>query len=228
LNLLAVLPVSLQQYSIEALWRFLLQSELANRVVEDIEKRQSGIPFTGEEKALLPFVDQSAFGLRDGFAARFEKTVRAIAASGLSDATSDAQGRDLINEALNDQAIARLRALLGPVLKSRQRVAVLIDNLDKGWERDADLKLLAKLLLGLLSAVGPLIRDFDREDFWRDRIRLTLALFLRSDIFAYLRGEAREPDKLPVSRIEWIDNAVPASNHRRAFSCGTAREHGTD
>ncbi len=121
---------------------------------------------------------------------------------------SDAEGRDLVNEALHDQAIARLRALLGPVLKSRQRVAVLIDNLDKGWERDADLKLLSKLLLGLLAAVGRVVNDFNREDYWRDRIRLTLALFMRSDIFAYLRAEAREPDKLPLSRLEWRDSAV--------------------
>lgn len=101
-----------------------------------------------------------------------------------------------------------IESLLGPVLKSRQRVAVLIDNLDKGWDRDADLKLLAKLLLGLLAAVGRVISDFDREDYWRDRIRLTLALFLRSDIFAYLRAQAREPDKLPISRLVWRDSEV--------------------
>jgi hypothetical protein len=208
LELLSSLPVSLQQYSIESLWRFLLQSEIANQVVETIEARAPGIPFTEEEKALLEFVDESTFGLRDGFAARFEKTVRSISESGLGDVATDAEGRDLINEALHTQAIARLRRLLGPVLKSRQRVAVLIDNLDKGWERDADLKLLAKLLLGLLAAVGKVVVDFDREDYWRDRIRLTLATFLRSDIFAFLRSEAREPDKLPVSRLEWRDGEV--------------------
>ena len=42
-----------------------------------------------------------------------------------------------------------IRDRLGPVVANRSRIAILIDNLDKGWERSADLNVLSDLLLGL-------------------------------------------------------------------------------
>ncbi len=188
LALLSSLPVSLRQYSIEALWKFLLTSEVANRVVEVVEARPPGIPFTQEEERLLNFEKTMAFGLREDFGVRFERTVMALESLGLTGSVSEAKSRDLLNEALHSQAIARLRSLLGPVLRNRRRVAILIDNLDKGWEKQADLDLLGRLLLGLLSAIGRVAVDFSKEDYWRERISLTLATFLRSDIYAFLQG----------------------------------------
>jgi hypothetical protein len=204
LELLERLPVSLQQYSIEGLWKFLLTSEIANRVVDVIESHAPGIPFTEDERRLLDYVDTAGFRLRDEFGVRFERTVTALAT--LPDADqSETDGRDFINEALHTRAIERLRSLLGPVLRGRQRVALLIDNLDKGWERTANLDLLSYLLLGLLSAVGRVKADFAKEDSWRERISLTVATFLRSDIFAHVLTLAREPDKIPASLVTWDD-----------------------
>jgi hypothetical protein len=96
-SLLSILPSlspSLQQYSIEALWKFLLQSEIANTVLRVIESRVPGIPFTDDEKKLIDFVERNQFGLRDEFAVRFERTVSAIADLQLSASTSEASGRD--------------------------------------------------------------------------------------------------------------------------------------
>jgi len=210
-SLLSVLPAltpSLQQYAIETLWKFLLQSEIANAVVGGIESRAPGIPYTEEEKKLIVFVESTKFGLREEFGARFERTVAALAALRAGSLATEAGGRDYLNEALHTQAIATIRSLLGPILKGRRRVAVLIDNLDKGWDRSADLPVLARLLLGLLAAIGRVRIDFDKEDYWRTRISLTVATFLRSDIYSYVRSVAREPDKLPVSVIDWEDQAV--------------------
>jgi hypothetical protein len=203
LGLLSTLPVSLQQYSIEALWKFLLQSEIAKTAVDVIESRPIGIPYTAGDKALLEFVDAAGFGLREEFGARFEQTIAALEALELSPSTTDSKGRDLLNEALHAKAIAKLRSLLGPVLRSRQRVAVLIDNLDKGWDKSSDLPLLAQLLLGLLSAIGRVTIDFSKEDTWRERVNVTVTAFLRSDIYAYVRSVAREPDKISASLVMW-------------------------
>jgi hypothetical protein len=103
---------------------------------------------------------------------------------------------------------------------------VLIDNLDKGWERSADLPTLARLLLGLLSAIGRVRTDFEKEDYWRARISLTVATFLRSDIYAYVRSVAREPDKLPVSLFNWQDPGVLIRVLEERFLA--ARPDGTD
>jgi len=225
LSLLSSLPVSMQQYSIEALWKFLLTSEIANRVVETVESRARGIPFTDAENQLLTFVQSNDFGLRGDFGTRFERTVNSLSELGLPDATESA-GRDLLNEALHTNAIARLRSLLGPVLRSRRRVAVLIDNLDKGWEKHSDLDLLSKLLLGLLSAIGRVDVDFSKEDYWREKISLTVSTFLRSDIYDYMSSVAREPDKIPASFVTWDDPKILVRVVEERFLA--VREEGTE
>ena len=226
LALLGEMSISMRQYAIESMWRFLLHSEIANSAIDAIEARQSYIPLNEEERDLIGFVDENDFGVRDSFGIRFEKTVRALSSVGVDRASLEGEGRDLVNEALHTQAIARLRTLLGRVLKGRRRVAILIDNLDKGWDRAADLDELSQLLLGLLGAIGRVSNDFAREDSSRDRITLTVATFLRSDIFAHLQRVAREPDKLPLSRLEWHDPEILVRIIEERFLA--ARPEGTD
>jgi hypothetical protein len=67
---------------------------------------------------------------------------------------------------------------------------------------------LAQLLLGLLGAVGRISQDFNREDSWRQRVELSLVVFLRSDIYSYLQRVAREPDKIPTQIVNWSDNNI--------------------
>lgn len=208
LALLERLPAEAKEYTIRSLWSFLLQSEIARAAVQVVESRPVAVPLTEPERQLVAFVDAAGFGLREEFAVRFEQTVAAIERSGIADAASFGAGRDLLHEALHEEAIKRLRSLIGPVLKGRGRVAVLIDNLDKAWEKSSDLDSLAHLLLGLLAAVGRVSVDYGKEDFWRDRVHLTLATFLRSDIWSYVRKVAREPDKIPTAAIEWSDNRL--------------------
>ena len=163
---------------------------------------------TESERQLVAFVNETEFGLRDEFAVRFERTVKAIEGSGFDTAESLTEGRNLLNEALHANAIRRLRNLIGPVVKGRNRVAILIDNLDKAWDRQADLDAVSQLLFGLLSAIGRVSIDYQKEDFWRDRVSLSLATFLRSDIYAYLQRVAREPDKIPADILSWDESQL--------------------
>jgi hypothetical protein len=94
---------------------------------------------------------------------------------------------------------------LGRFLENRQRVSVLIDNLDKAWERASDFDELAAFLLGLLTAASSLTADFRRRDAWRTPVSFNVAVFIRSDIYQQVEMRAREPDKLPVTRLLWND-----------------------
>jgi hypothetical protein len=51
-------------------------------------------------------------------------------------------------------------------------------------------------------------REFGKADRWREPVRLSLTIFLRSDIFARVMREAREPDKLFHCRIVWSDREL--------------------
>lgn len=203
--LLGRLPRDVTSYTVMSLWSFLLQTEIARAAVLTLTSRPPGVPQSEDERKLLQFIDVAEFDPMDEFAVRFEQAVAALEASGIADAQITSEGRDLLNEALHSEAIRVLRGLLGPVLKGRNRVAILVDNLDKAWDKKADLEAAAQLLLGLLSAVGKVSIDYAREDFWRERVELTLATFLRSDIYAYLQRVAREPDKMPTTIVDWRD-----------------------
>lgn len=61
------------------------------------------------------------------------------------------------------------------------------------------------MILGLLGAIGKVEREFRKEDAWRDRIQLTLGVFLRADIFDLVRQAAREPDKITTLEVQWED-----------------------
>jgi hypothetical protein len=203
--LLPRLPRDVKTYTVLSLWSFLLQSEIARAAVQTVELRPGGVPMTEAERTLVAFVHDTDFGLREEFSVRFERTVAAIEGSGLADASTIGEGRDLLNEGLHSEAISKLRTLIGPVLRGRNRVAILIDNLDKAWDREADLDAVTQLLLGLMAAIGRVTVEYEKEDFWRDRVSLSLATFLRSDIYAHLQRAAREPDKIPTSRLSWSD-----------------------
>jgi putative transposon-encoded protein len=225
-SLLSRLPRDVKAYTVQSLWSFLLQSEIAKAAVETVELRPMAVPLTDSERSLVEFVDETDFGLREEFAVRFERTVRAIETSGVASASSVGEGRDLLNEALHSEAIRTLRSLIGPVLKGRNRVAILIDNLDKAWDRRSDLEAVSQLLLGLLAAIGRVSVEYQKEDFWRDRVSLSLATFLRSDIYAYLQRVAREPDKIPTTILSWNESTQLLRVIEERFLA--ARPPGTD
>ncbi|GAA1874622.1 hypothetical protein GCM10009715_21770 [Paeniglutamicibacter psychrophenolicus] len=199
------LPNIQHEYFFDALWRFVIQTEIANTALRHIEDRPLGVPQSDAEQVFVRYANTAPFEIRQDVSVRLGQALRS-----LPDVLEESDGhldvnRDRINEAFHSTALAELRHNLGPVLKDRKRVAVFVDNLDKGWEKGANFTIMARFILGLLIAQGRLAQDFARHDSWREKIKLTVAIFLRSDIYNYLKKEAREPDKLPISTIAWND-----------------------
>lgn len=197
------LPDLQHDYFFDSLWRFLIQTQIASAVLARLRERNSTVPFSSEEQSFLDYVERVPFDVEAEISVRLEQVLRSLLAA--LPHSEEPNQRNLINESFHSNSLVELRAQLGPVLKGKKRVAVFIDNLDKGWERGADFRVMARFILGLLTARGRVVADFEKQDYWRDAIKLTVAIFLRSDIYGYLRAEAREPDKLPLSTIAWKD-----------------------
>lgn len=205
--LAVVLRLSSHQrdYFFDSLWRFIIQTEIASTVLQRLRARSSFVPFSTDEQAFIDYAASAPFDMDEDISVRLEQTLNSLTASLATSTNNLDTERNLINEAFHTEALTTLRAQLGYVLKGKKRVAVFVDNLDKGWERGADFKIMARFILGLLTARGRVVTDFEKEDYWRTAIKLTVSVFLRSDIYTYLRREAREPDKLPISTISWRD-----------------------
>jgi hypothetical protein len=189
-------------YLVESLWKFLLESEIALAVYRRIQDRSVPPAPESPEWAFARFLEAHP-ALMDDFAVRLEHTVSSILAAPKHQTIGET--RAAISEQLHATVLQGLRGELGRVLSRTNRVAVLIDNLDKAWDRSADIDQLSFLLLGLLAAVGPIAADFGREDRWRQPVRLAVSVFLRSDIFSRVVEVAREPDRIPTTRLLWDD-----------------------
>jgi hypothetical protein len=193
-------------YAIESLWKFLLYSEIANALSRKLESSPNRA-VKPEEAIVLQMLKRDGGKLAGEFTVRLERCVKALLESKSRDGTVE-QGRLAISEALHAGLLGELRLALGRALSGYDAVVVLIDNLDKTWDKQSDLRNLAEFLLGLLGAASRVSYDFKHRDSRRESINLSLTIFLRSDIFYKLLDVAREPDKILHSKIDWRDSEL--------------------
>jgi hypothetical protein len=199
----------LKGYALESLWKFLLYTEIAITAARSIEMRLDGY-VSEDEQVLLDILDTGGPLLKEDFSVRLERCVETLvtAPGNGGGATTVEASRAAISEILHSTVLGQLRVALGKALTGKARVAILIDNLDKAWDRHSDLPDLAELLLALLGAANRVQTDFRRADSRRESINLSLAIFLRSDIFYELMAIAQEPDKIRYSKLMWADPEI--------------------
>lgn len=193
-------------YVVESLWKFLLYSEIARTAVHRISSRPSADVFPHETE-LVDLYTRSDQSLDADFTIRLERCARRLLdeKSQGPGASSSEDFRIGISEAIHKGMIGELRTVLGKALQDFQRVAILVDNLDKAWEKRADLAVLSEFLLGLLSAARRLPAEFSSPGWRKTGVNVSLSVFLRSDIFYQVMGVAREPDKIPFEKLSWQD-----------------------
>lgn len=197
------LPASEKGYLIESFWKFLIYTELSKSVYYEMKSKPLYYQWNAAEKGLLDFVSENAPIITPDFSIRLESIVSKL--QDISRLKSGGDQRAKISEFLHAEVIGRLRLMLGKVLQKKNKVAILVDNLDKVWKPQEDLDTLCDLLFGLLGVSQRIVRDFEKSDHRRKAVNLSIIIFLRSDIFARVIKYAREKDKISYSRIAWED-----------------------
>lgn len=192
-------------YLAEALWKFLIFSEIALAAYKEIKQRPY-VDGKAPEGKLKELMEAQGSILLDDFAVRLERCVNNL----YSDITGNSlyDFRIAISEILHDNILNTLRNQLGDLLTKRERVIVLMDNLDKAWDRRDDLEHLSDFLFGLLSVAKNITKEFAKRDYWRKPVNVSITIFLRSDIFEGIMKKAREPDKIPCNKLLWNDPDV--------------------
>jgi hypothetical protein len=141
-------------------------------------------------------------------------------------------GRSIVNDPtmLDDFHKSLLAPLSNTVKKyfhDRRYVAlnILADNLDKTWEAKNDLSLQSEMILSLLESTEKFLSDISRDG--RTRLKANVVVFLRKDIFDFIRKVSREPDKLTVKSFEisWENRPILLrklleSRMQYALDCG--------
>ena len=193
---------NVKAYTIESLWKFLLFTEIANTAYNNPLPSQN----TDVEKHFFNFVERNKDLICKDFSTRLETCIQSLAEA--IEESNKENSYFPVSEVLHSHTLKYLRAELGKYLSNYQRVAILIDNLDQAWERQNDIEALSEILWGLLEVAKDLPKDLQKEDNRRQGIQLSLAIFLRSDIFYRIRKVAREPDKMPYSLLKWDDTEL--------------------
>ena len=187
-------------YAIESLWKFLLLTEIANAAFNNLINSPDGLANT-EAQRFYSFVTKNEEIICEDFPTRLESCVQ-----DLKDAVGASNGENTylpVSEALHSGILKQLRVELGEYLSKKQRVAILVDNLDQAWEQHNEIEALSEILWGLLEVAKQLPGELEKQDSRRQSIQLSLAIFLRSDIFYRIREAAHEPDKMPYELLNW-------------------------
>jgi hypothetical protein len=198
------MSISEKGFLVESFWKTLIYTELAKSVYEKLSDKPEFLGRSEAESNLIKFVDDNEEVILPEFSMRLETLVEKF--SNLTDkgnAAGDLKTR--ISEAAHKHIISRLRELLLGALEKIQTVAVLVDNLDKNWTPRTNIQLVSELLFGLLSVSLRIADDFKKSSLGKRRLDVMMTIFIRSDIYAAIVSFAREPDKLPVRKIEWND-----------------------
>ena len=198
------LSVSEKGYLVESFWKALVYTELAKSVYEKIKMRHQFVSVTQGEQALIDFVERNEDLILPEFSMRLETLVERLT---IPMAAAD-QIKKRVSEAVHRELLGTLRDLLLSSLEKSKTVAILVDNLDKNWTPRTNIQLVSELLFGLLSVGVRIGEEFKKSSLGKKRLDLAMTTFIRSDIYAAVVGFAREPDKLPIRRIEWSDKEL--------------------
>lgn len=193
-------------YAIESLWKFLIYSELAKTAVAAIKLRPSQL-IEPHEINLTFLLDENRDLLAADFSVRLERCVKLLLQAASQNASGTEARRVAISEALHTGFLKNLRDALSEALAPKDRVAVFVDNLDKPWDKHSDIESLSEFLLGLLKASNRVSNDFRSVSATQKTVNVSLAVFVRADIFYRVLGVARERDKIPFSKMLWSDPA---------------------
>lgn len=188
-------------FLVESFWKFLIYSELTRSLYEDLQNRPEFYEYTTEDEELRNFcLDNESLIIPD-FSSRLDSLVNLLAAA---PPLGGAGEKMRVSEAVHSKLLTPMRELLVRCLAHRERVVVLIDNLDMAWRSEPSAEL-GELLWGLLAVTQIISQDINRHKKADDRIHLSAVLFLRSDIFYRLSVHAHEKDKVSGSKLLWND-----------------------
>lgn len=193
---------SQSEYAMLSIWTYLIYTEIAVRTVTYASERPAG---TGTDDALVLLTQELIdlhIDLNTDLSTRLEQAVSNLTEESRRDGET---AHGYIGRVLGLHRLAHLKELILRTLKDFDRVAVLIDNLDKTWEKGTDYSLMARFILSLLTAIGRVEKDFVKPSGGLEPVNVTLTVFLRTDIYDAISKFAREPDKVGVLSVRWQD-----------------------
>src|SRR6476661_3375488 len=192
-----------KSYLVESAWKLLIYTEVAKSIYLRITSKPL-YAFTKAETQFKDFIDTNSDLVLKDFSERLEEELENIRqANIINGGQKFSDFKIKLAEIMHGETLAKIRNLLAELFNKDKKIFVLIDNLDKSWKKDNKLNLQSEWILGLLGVTGRIVREllsFTVKGQPKN-IDFHLTIFLRSDIFRYILGGAREPDKVEYTNL---------------------------
>lgn len=191
-------------FLVESIWKYLIYTELLKTIYHYIQKRPLFAEKSDAENNIVQFVEKNQNVILGEFSERTQNIIQELLP--ISHEEDEVQEyRIKVSELLHKRIISRVRKLLSDYCSEKEKIVILIDNLDKSWNIGSDIEIISKFLFGLLDVGDNIVTDFSKDSNWNKKINVTLVVFLREDIFSVMKKYAPEADKLQISKMIWDD-----------------------
>ena len=196
-------------YLIESIWKFLIYTEIAKELYKNIQEKADYL-YNEKDQNFCKYIEANRDIFLSDFSTRLQEQIKELKEMQTQTETELSQ-RDFrinVSEILHSGLIGTLKKWFSTVIDDHQEIIVLIDNLDKSWKKNANFTIISQYLLGLLGVAGRITKELSNIKLNKSKLSFQLILFLRSDIFKYILKQAREPDKIEITRLKWDDSEI--------------------
>jgi nucleoside 2-deoxyribosyltransferase len=192
-------------YLTESIWKFLIYTEIAKSIYSGV-KDKATYALTENDEKIIEFVKRNKNIVLTDFSTRLEQEIDSL--QSIKNLPTQSDFRLKISEILHENILKQLRELITNHFGKKQKLVVLIDNLDKSWRKGSNIDNVARFLLGLLGVIGRISKELRGKSSQLNVFEFNLVIFIRSDIFRYILNIAREPDKIEFTKLLWDDEEI--------------------
>lgn len=183
-----------------AVWKLVIFSKLAQSVFDKLQVKSMTNELSFHEKCLSEFVEAN----KDFIRLNFFGVVKEISYKFNNKLTvDDPDVLQLLFKSYLSPLIKCLRDYFLSIKEKYYSLVILADNLDKTWDAKNDLSLQTDMILTLIDIENKIKNELKIGS--ASNISLKNIIFLRQDIYDYVRSRSIEPDKLTTMAhvIDW-------------------------
>lgn len=194
-----------RSYIVEAVWKYLIYTEILKSIYFKVNDKPL-YSIKDDEQNIIDFASKNTEKIIPDLTSRLNKLF--VDLKSISGVNDQIEFRNKFSEVLHQDLLKTMVQLIIDYMVSKGSLVLLIDNLDKNWKKGNNIEVISRFILGLLGVIGRINKELKGGNKNPVDIRMSLVVFLRSDIFKQIMLNAREPDKIEYTRLIWDDQEV--------------------
>ena len=188
---------------VNALWRYALGTEALAAIWEGLEARRIDAPWSAPESRIRDAMEQYPGLVEYSFASRI--ALLAQQQHKALDENATVPEAHLLGQ-LQSSQLRELRNLVCEFLTAEDwQIVLIIDDIVPAWKSAEERAEYAELLLSFVEASRELWREWNEYLIRHNGKPMSLAIFIRSDIFGSVLNVTQEQDRISYDTLQWED-----------------------